>query len=373
MVRDLAAAALAMTLVSSPAVPQTPQDPEGEDRPEIGFSDAITVALVPIVVRVVDRRGAPIRGLGPADLIARVGKHELPITALDWYASGRSGLEIAETATEPGTLTDPEPRTIAEVATARPDVELPGDLVVVFVQIGHHMVVTLDESWVGGHLKALPHLRKLVRGLDPEDRVAVVSFDARLKLWQDFTRDREAVADALYRAIGFGEPGRPRRVRGPSLMDHFDFRAARRATNTEAALEVLGEALEPLPGSKDVIFAGWGLGRFVAGVGVSYPPSYYDALDALEAARTTVSVLDVTQASGHALASGLRSMAEATGGTYASTYDFGARKVEELARTLSGYYLLTIDRSALPEVRGKLVIELRNRKGRILYRPTDFD
>jgi hypothetical protein len=120
-----------------------------------------------------------------------------------------------------------------------------------------------------------------------------------------------------------------------------------------------------------VIFAGWGLGRFVSGLGVSYPPAYYEAVDALGAARATVSVLDVTQAPGHALASGLRSIAEDTGGTYASTYDFGSRKVDELARTLSGYYLLTIDRSALPEVRGKVVIELRKGKGRrILYRPT---
>ncbi len=343
---------------------------------DIGFIEEITVAQRQIVARIVDSRGAPLPDLVPRDLVARVGKREVPVVAIDWHSSRRPA---AETATiSPAILPAVLPAT-ADALPRRGEPLLPiegepvgepaGKLVVLFVQIGHHMVVTLDETTIGGHLKILPHVRGLVRGLHPDDLVAVVSFDSRLKLWHDFTRDREVIAETLWDSIGFGRPPSRPTAAAPSLAAHFDFDAARRAANTEEALKVLADALTPLPGVKELIYLGWGLGRYTQGFGMIMPTSYNEAVTKLASAQATVHVLDVTQASGHALASGLKSVAVATGGTYASTYDFASRKVDELARVISGYYVVTIDRSDRPEVRGRLRIELREKDGTVLFRP----
>ena len=69
-------------------------------------------------------------------------------------------------------------------------------------------------------------------------------------------------------------------------------------------------------------------------------------------------MLDVTQADGHALAAGLQTMAHATGGTYAATYDFPRNQVDRLGRTLGGYYLLALDDSSFPPAGGPVTLEL---------------
>jgi hypothetical protein len=347
----------------------------------LGYVEVVDVALKEVVARIVDRRGKPIRGLRPEELVATVGDREVPVVAIDWHSSAGAA---EPSAPEPPAVAErrEEPKTTPELpifADLRPQpaeepAELPedGTLVVIFVQIGHHMVVGLDESYIGGHLKLLPHLRRLLEDLPPGDRVAVVSFDSRLKVWLDFTTDRDEVAEAVYRSIGFGEPEGVRRSAGVSLLDHLDLDAAREVTSPEEALRRTAEALEPLPGVKEVIFAGWALGRYTAGVGVVMPAEFGRAVRALGRADATVFALDVVQADSHQLASGLKSVAAATGGTYASLYDAAPRKVSELARTLSGYFVVTLDAKAIPDAGGPLEIRLRDRPGQVLHRPIVF-
>ena len=64
---------------------------------------------------------------------------------------------------------------------------------------------------------------------------------------------------------------------------------ARRAVNVSQALEVIGNALAPLPGTKSVVLIGWGAGRFNAKTGVvRLGRDYDDALRALHAAHASV-------------------------------------------------------------------------------------
>src|SRR5262249_52993327 len=147
----------------------------------------------------------------------------------------------------------------------------------------------------------LPFTRELLAALAPEDRVAVVSFDSHLKLWQDFTRARETLPAAIYQGIHYG--GLPPESPGagaPSLARHFDFDAARRAASPERALEVTAEALAALPGEKVLVFLAWGLGNF-SPMGTRMAPAFAPAVHALTAARTAVFVLDVTEADSHSL------------------------------------------------------------------------
>ena len=331
-------------------------EPSDDPWPESAFEEEITVALLTVVARIVDSRGEPLLGLETDDLIVQVGKTETPILSLEWSSSQ--------------THTEIPPAELAEARTAARAGRLvmapesgpgPGRLVVFFLQ------VDLEPSRIAGHLKILPDVKKLLQALHPDDRVAIVSFDSHLKLWQDFTRDHEAAFEVLKSAISYGYPT-ARRSRGVSLLEHFDRQAAADAASPEEALRLTAEALTPLPGDKDMIYMGWGLGRYGAG-GVRMTADYYPAVRALDAARTTVFVLDVSQADYHSLEVGLQNVAAHTGGTYDRTLHFASQAVRRLARTIGGHYLVTIDRSAVPEARGRLIIRLRDKEGRVLFKP----
>jgi hypothetical protein len=239
----------------------------------------------------------------------------------------------------------------------------PGRLVVIFVQ------ADLNATRISGQLRLRPYTRDLLATLHPDDRIAVVSFDSHLKLWQDFEADVEATHEAIDRAMLYSREWDVRRSRGASLARHFDFAAAKKAASPERALELTARALEPLPGEKMVIFLGWGLGRY-GSTGVRMTPDYKPAVKALSAARASVFVLDVTSADYHSLEVGLQGVAEDTGGVYFSTFRLPGLATKSLARTISGYYVLTLDRSSLDEAEGRVRIDLRGKSGTVLARPT---
>lgn len=350
MRRSIAVFALLLAGLPLPAEP----DPLAfqEPPPEEVFGEEITVTIHPLVVRVVDNVGNPILGLGPEDFAVRVGKADAPVASVDWVDAGEAP---PAPAAEPG-LPGSETVTVETAA--------PGRTIVFFVQAGMH------PSRIHGQLELREETLSLLKRFPADDRVAVVSFDSHLKLRQDLTRDREAVHRALDRAILFdhemvirtaGEPG--------SLSARFDFDNARKAASAERGLEVLANALKPFPGEKVIVYLGWGLGRFGGG-GVSMIPAFYPAVRALRAAKATVFVLDITDAEYHSLEVGLGAVAAATGGTYTKTYLYPHLATDYVARATSGYYVLTLDRDALPAGGGTVTVQLRERrKGIVFARP----
>jgi len=345
-------AVLLVGVLSSPAFP-APQPPASEPT---GFEEEITVALSTLTVRVVDGLGNPVTGLGPTDFRVRIGGREVPVAAVDWSSS-----EEGKSVPVPF-LPAPGPR---EPETARP----PGQLVVFFVQ------ADLNPTRISGQLRLRPYTRELLDRLHPADLAAVVSFDSHLKLWQDFTRDRDAVYTALDRAMIWteeaeepGEAGIARAEAEISLARGFNAADARRAASPERALEVTARALVPLSGEKSVVYLGWGLGRFTS-AGVQMTPAYAPAVRALSTAHASVFVLDVTSADFHSLEIGLQAVAAATGGTYAKTNVLPGLATAALTRTLSGYYVLTLDRTEVAAAKGAVRIDLRDRPGTVLARP----
>ncbi len=313
--------------------------------------ETIDVSLATIVVRAVDTWGAPILDLKPEDFRVRAGSREIPVTALDWI-SGE----------EPPAPLPPEAGQ-EEAPAPAPSAPKPGRLVVFFVQ------ADLNPTRISGQLRLRPHTRELLDTLPSGDRVAVVSFDSHLKLRQDFTRDRDKAYAALDRAMIYS-PDEEAAPEGPeSLAGHFDVAAARDAATPERALELTARALQPLPGEKTLIFLGWGLGRFGGG-GVQMIPAFRPAVRALAAARASVFVLDVTSADSHSLEVGLQNVADATGGIYLKTFRLPGLATRTLARTISGYYVLTLDTAQLSGAKGLLQIELRDgRRGTVIARP----
>jgi len=201
-------------------------------------------------------------------------------------------------------------------------------------------------------------VRDLLDQLPPGDPVAVVGFDSHLKLWQDFELDRDAAWQAIWDAVHFSARPPARRASERGLLHrHWDFAAARKAATPEQALELAARALVPLPGPKTVIWVGWGLGRLSSGQ-VRPTPDYSPARRALEDARATVFVIDITDAGYHDLEFGLRQVAADTGGTYAKAHERPDALVRNLTAHATGYYLLRLDLADLPERAGRLEVEL---------------
>jgi VWFA-related protein len=334
----------AQTASTAPADPPPPAD-------LTGFTEEITVALSTMTVRVVDSLGNPVPGLGPEDFRVRIGRREVPVAAVDWFSSE-----------EERTVPAPIP-----LANAEEVPRFPGQLVIFFVQ------ADLNPTRISGQLRLRPYTRELLDRLRPNDRVAVVSYDSHLKLWQDFTRDRGAVYAALDRAMLWSEEdGKDGKgAKGDeetTLAPGFDGAAARRAASPERALEVTARALATLPGEKAIVYLGWGLGRYTSS-GVQMTPAYGPAVRALTAAHAAVFVLDVTSADFHSLEVGLQGVAAATGGTYAKTNVLPGLATDALARTLTGYYVLTLDRGESAGAKGEVRIDLRHGNGTVLVRP----
>ncbi|MEE8522977.1 MAG: hypothetical protein V3T72_03515 [Thermoanaerobaculia bacterium] len=330
-----------------------------EPPPDLAFGEEITVGLSTIVVRVVDRHGEPVTGLAAVDFQVRVDKAEVPVVAADWVSTdGADGVDL-------------ESITSLDDIVAQAPPEAAPRWVVFFVQTDFNGVRRR------GHRNVLEHVRRLPRTLPPRDWAAVVFFGSHLELWQDFTRERTPIEEALGRSIRFGgeRARRPGEERWPSLARHFDFDAALAATSPERGLELTARALKPFPGQKLLIYVGWGLGSYEGRAGVRMTPEYDPAVEALVDADISVFVLDASYADVHSLEIGLQQIADDTGGMYFRGFRFPESASQRLTRSISGYYLLTLDRDRLPSEAGKLRVDLlRDSSGwqvhvRARYRP----
>jgi VWFA-related protein len=206
--------------------------------------------------------------------------------------------------------------------------------------------------------------------LGAEDRVAVVSFDSHLKVWTDFTTDRTRLRRVLDRSILFERVPLLAPGDAPSLVEHLEPGAARRAAAPETALLQLGEAMKELPGSKSLVLFGWGMGSWSPGVGVFMDTDYGPARRALVEGRVTVFALDVTNADYHTLEVGLEQVAEDTGGFYAKTHLFPSQAIHRLERALAGHYVITFAKPDLKRGEHDIDIGLVGRKGQVLVRPS---
>jgi VWFA-related protein len=338
------------------------QQPDPAATPPPRFKDSVTVARVLMDVRVVDDHGVPVTGLAVGNFKVELDGQPVSVESARWVD------ESVKTSSEPpaAAMIDPAIEDIVIYAddAALPETEPPpGRLLVLLFQKDLGMAARIP-----GLLKMSARAAQWMERLGPRDRVAVLSFDSQLRFWLDFTRDRERLERTLEHAVVMGtplhlDPGEP-----PSLLEHFDRAAARRAATLETALLVLGRALGELPGPKSLVLFAGGMGRLVGGM-VMAEADYGPAIEALTAAQTTVFAMDITEADAHSLEIGLQAVAQDTGGTFAQTYNFPGVAMALLERALAGHYELSLE---APPNRGTHTLEVKliGRKGTVLARPT---
>ena len=318
--------------------------------------ERVDVARVIIDVRVVDDEGRPIRGLGPDDFEVRIDDEPVRVESAFWVgedAANEGSSEARIESTEIAGFLDPADR---------------GQLIVFVVQ------KSLVHSRALGLLRLLMHSERLLAGITPADRVAVVSFDSHLKIWVDFTDDLDRVRTVLADEIMFERPPVIEPEGEPSLLARLSQDEGRRTWEIQEALQLLGEALEPLPGAKSVVLIGYGFGdlRVVLGmVGSSLDNSYHEARAALEAARASVFTLDVTQADYHTFEHGLQMVAEDTGGFFVRTYRRPPRRaVDRVANAIRGRYVLFTERPDVEPGEYPIEVDVADVDGTVLARST---
>jgi VWFA-related protein len=336
-------ALVALGLLLASAAPQQPSAAPSPQ--ELRFRETVEVERFVVEVRAVSDAGDAILGLRPADFRVEVDGRRVDVESAFWV-------------TEAPQLDDAGPLVV--VPDAPP---LHGRSIVFLFQ------KSLQASRAVGFLEMRQEAASLLHRLHPEDRVAVVSFDSRLRMWQDFTTDRVRLSNALDRLLAGGPERWSASADESSLAAHLDRQAARGASSIERALALLGEALAPLPGAKSLAFFGWGFGRF-SGSGVEMEPDYDEAREALKAARVSVFCLDVTNADYHSLEEGLRELAEDTGGFYARTHLFRGQAMRRLEGALAGYYVLSFRRPEGARAPFDLDVKLVGRSGEVLVRET---
>jgi VWFA-related protein len=300
---------------------------------------------VVLEARVVDARGRPLSGLGPADFRLRVDDRPVALEAVVWVAEGTAG--------GPG----PAP----SILPSPPALRSQGRLLVLLFQ------KDFERTRLRGLMRSLGQARALLEPLGARDRVAVLTYDSHLRLHLDFTNDLDAVRwtiddSVLLRWPGPVPPGPP-----PSLAAHLDRSRALDAASPEQALLALGEALRPIPGAKTIVLFGWGLGRMTGGL-VTLDADYDRARAALDAARAAVYCLDVTEASWHSLEVGLRQVAEDTGGEYFKVHENAGAALDRVAAALSGHYLLAFEPPGGGRGEHRVRLALVGRRGTVLTR-----
>jgi len=295
-------------------------------------------------------------GLTPKDLTVRVSGQEIPVLGVDWFANAIS----------PNDTPDSRPRPITGYSSyTRHRVSTLGQLFVFFVQTGPRPEDRGDSRALK---QALPAVRQLAGRLKADDLAAVVSYDDRLHLELDFTRDHAAVADAIERAARTAERPEVRRAPGPmSLAPAFAAASMGEAIGPEKALERMALALSRLPGEKVTIYLGLEARPFKDApgslvmpsnpFGLNYgsaireqaayaprrlTPEMSRAIIALQEACATVFVLDNSSSSQDRYHGNLEVLARSTGGTYGRMRRTAAKSAEQLARTIEGYYVLTV-------------------------------
>lgn len=297
------------------------------------FQESITVVRHLVNVRVTDASGKAIRDLTAEDFTAKIDQRLAHVESATWV--GRSAQKTTR-------FTPPSK---PDVAVPQPDLpieEPSGRFVVVFILTDSGR----DATRIKGQLRFNVISDRLLELLQPDDRVAVLSYDSHLKLRLDFTFDRDAIRRAVQDSIRIERvTPPPSGPEGASLARYLDAEAMLRVTSGEAAFLMIARAFDKIEGDKTMLFAGWGMGSMIWGPGVRggsfvLPREWNEAIGMLQ--RDRVPVIALNTGIGGQLAEGMKQTAETTGGLYAFVGGFPDQLVTRVEGALAGYYELVL-------------------------------
>lgn len=305
-----------------------------------GFSDEVTVNEVLLDVLVTDREGHVIVGLDEDDFVVQEEGDVVPVAGSTFY-SNRALVESAGTRAEG---LDP-----TEVSEDRYFIFFLHDqrLAVPQLTTKYLELARRTENWIRTELL-------------PNDWVAVVRYDFKLKVYTDFTRDNEVLVRAVYDAARGKKapeawPSRAEEVPAdaPSLLANLASgkELRRQTTRIYSGLEALADASGSVVGRKNLLFFSAGFGE-ESGLGTVLPDLrfYGDTKEALNdnnVAVYSISVLNgvdsarLTGFQAQSLQNAMTVLANDTGGSYYFNHIAFDAPLERVLAENSGYYLLS--------------------------------
>jgi VWFA-related protein len=306
-----------------------------EEKPQDQFKGEVNVNEVLLDVLVTDARGNVIVGLGKDDFIVTENGRPIDLTSVTFY-SNRRLLESSPGLAKKGVSTE----------------QVPEDRY--FILFFEDQKDTAQEAprLLSQQMEAAKRARGWIDGeLLPNDYVAVVSYDTRLKVQQDFTRDRKALIEAIGDAMkGKDREGNyPSRVdasKGPSLLAGLPKGDALRdkTPTLYEALQVLADAAGNVRGRKNLLLFTFGLPGRVNTFGSFVPDKRYfePTVETLNDNNVATYTIDLTPpGTEHTLSDALNKLADDTGGRYFFNVTNFSTPLDQVAQENNGYYLLS--------------------------------
>jgi len=308
------------------------QTPEPSSPPK--FGERVEVREVLIDALVTDAAGNVIVGLGPSDFSVRENGKDVSLTGITFY-SNRRLLEGTEAAVKKNIHVEQVPENRYFVLFFDDQRHSTSDVPNILTQ--QLEAGRRAKQWVADHLLQ-------------NDWVAVVSYDNKLVVYQDFTTDRALLTSGIDEAIQGKEkegnwPSRQTTGEGPSLLAHLphgDDLQAKTGT-IYAAFDRLAEACAPIVGRKNVVFYSRGFGDLHDFAQYRPDPRYYDPMmRGLNTANIAVYTVDLLPpGTHHTLSNPMNQLATDTGGRYFWEVVNFATPLEQITRANNGYYLLS--------------------------------
>ncbi len=327
-----------------------PAGARAQEGTSAGFGEQINVTEVLLDVLVTDTKGNVILGLEPTDFIVEEKGAPVTVNSATFY-SNRRFVDSADLAERMG--------------VERGQVPVDRFFILFFEESRYY-----DSSFAANQLDAVRKVKDWAHSeLLPNDWVAVLGWDARLLVYQDFTTDNEKIVRALNMLAKGKKPGdlwesRVADHEGPSLAQNLPRGAAldKASKRMFSALDTVGEAAGYITGRKNLLLFSIGLGDAAVGGGGldeagivgqtpgTYTPDsrYYgslmERLNDNNVAVYSISILkdasdddpDIAK-----LQNGLSVLSDDTGGRYFSNFVNFRDPLRQIAEDNNGYYLLS--------------------------------
>ena len=317
---------LALAAGSLPAAAQ-------DQPPQFKGSVEVTDVLLDAVVT--DNRGNVVLGLGKGDFVVEENGEPVDLNHVTFY-SNRRFMESAEHAKEIGIAPQ-------DVPTDR-----------YFILVFHDQRDILPRI-TAKLLDAGRRAKQWVRTeLSPNDHVAVVGYQYKLDIYQDFTTDPQAISSAIDDAVRGIEPERwPSRTtptEGPSLIANLPSpeEVGKASERFYGAMETLAKAAGATPVRKNLILFSLGFGE-LRDFGYYAPDSRYyrpmvETLNDNNVAVYSIDLISVEpgqELRDNIYGNSLSLLSSDTGGKYYFNFVNFLNPLEQIADQTSGYYLLS--------------------------------
>lgn len=324
----------------------------GQQSPPFGERVDVNVVLIDTVIT--DDHGNQILGLSKDDFVVKENGVRQTIDSVDYFTSRRL-------------LTNPEEQLPFKIEQIKEE----------------RLLVFFFDKPEGGQLfDQIARARRSVENfintdMGGNDQVAIVGHDVRLKIYSDFTSNKQQLKKALNEAATFsnGTTKSPANG-GPSILRNIGTRQLINRTGTVyEALELLGDSVRPIRGRKNLVLFSPGVREpseeVRDGMLLSESRYYRPMVESLNTANVTVYATNlVPNQSAPAFHQTLERLTDATNGEYFRNSVSFEPMIQHVEKASGGYYLITYRTQKPRGARGfqKVDVSIKNPEFRVKAR-----